>query len=184
MSSPLFEGGDELQGMPVRRRGDDDGLQAGDGEQLAIVLEGLRAFVLAFLDFVGRLREMFAIDIAQGDDFDAAGLERGLDIDHAVPAAADEAELEGGRSGTVSRAKKTGHGRGTRHGRTEKLPAIKRFHGSPPDCLIGLRAGDIITAADRKSIRRNRRSSEVDYGVLSQARTAGPDRPAGYCHRR
>ena len=32
---PLLEGGDELQGVPVRRRGDDDGLEAGDVEQFA-----------------------------------------------------------------------------------------------------------------------------------------------------
>ena len=53
---PLVEGRDELQGVPVRRRGDNDGLEAGDGEQLAIVLEGLRTLVLSLFDFVGGLR--------------------------------------------------------------------------------------------------------------------------------
>ena len=118
----------------------------GTSSSSLVVLEGLRALALELLDLVGAIGEMVAIDIAQGDDLDAAGLEGGLDIDHAVPAAADEAELDGGRSRAVGRTKKTGHCRGTRHGRTKKLPAIKRFHCSPPDCFVGFSSrDDIIT---------------------------------------
>ena len=38
--------------------------------------------------------EVLAVHVAQRDHLDAAGLEGGLDVHHAVPAAADQAELE------------------------------------------------------------------------------------------
>ena len=42
---------------------------------------------------------MLAVDIAKRDDLGAAGLEGGLDVDHAPPAAADETEFDRARGG-------------------------------------------------------------------------------------
>ena len=50
---PVLQGGDELQGVPVRRRGDDHRVEPFEVEQFLVELERLRPLALQLLQFVG-----------------------------------------------------------------------------------------------------------------------------------
>ena len=78
--------------MPVRRGGDDDGLEAGGGQEFLVVLARLGPGALHLLDGRGGVRQVLAVHVTQGDDLDAAGLEGGPHIGHTVVAAPDHTE--------------------------------------------------------------------------------------------
>ena len=92
MSSPLLQRGDEVQGMPVRRRGDDHRVEPLEVQQFLVKLECLRPLALQLLQFVGVLLEVIAVHVADGRDLDAAGLQGRPGVDHPIPTDADDAE--------------------------------------------------------------------------------------------
>ena len=92
---PALQGGDELQGVPVRRSGDNHRVEPLEVEQFLVQLERLRPLALQLLQFVGALFQVIAIHVAQGRDLDAAHFQGRPGIDHAIPADADHAEAEG-----------------------------------------------------------------------------------------
>ena len=85
---------DEGQRVPVGRGGDDHRLQPRHVEELPVVLEGPRRLSLRPSHLLRGLREVLAVDVAQGNDLDTARLEGGVEDDTAVPAAADHAEAD------------------------------------------------------------------------------------------
>src|SRR5439155_15477588 len=99
-----FEGGDGGQGVPVVRGADDHDVEVLRLEHRAEVGEGRGAALGAFLDLVGGGAEHLAVHVAQGGHFDVGFAHGVAAVDHAVPAAADDAEavglgLVGGNSG-------------------------------------------------------------------------------------
>ena len=90
-------GVDERQRVPVRRRPDDHHLQSGQVEQLAVMLEGLRTRSLQLLHFGGCGFQVLAVHVRERHALHTAVLERGVQIHHSIPAAANQPELELGR---------------------------------------------------------------------------------------
>ena len=83
-------GRDALQSVPVIRRGDDDDLRLLLGQQVAVILVGLRVVAVEAVHVVSGIRGDVLRHIAQSADLDAAGGD-GLAQDvHAPPAGADQ----------------------------------------------------------------------------------------------
>jgi hypothetical protein len=104
-----IQGGDGDDGVPVIRRGDDDGVDVLAGEELAEVAVGLAAFeggvlVLAVALGDGLLGVLTAvgIDIADGDDLDFFATEEVVEVTAVHLAVADEAEREALAGGSFS----------------------------------------------------------------------------------
>ena len=142
---PALDTRHQLQRVPMRRRADDDRLEAGRREHVLVELEGLWPRTLEFFDVRRAFFEMRAVHIAEREHLDPAGFERGVDVDHAIPTAADEAEFHfapgarrrfrDGGGATGSRGVGTprmelGKGGGTGGDRTEELAAVERLHGA------------------------------------------------------
>ena len=90
----LLHGRQEGQRVPVRRRGDDHRVEAAGCEQVLVVLERPGPRALQLLDLGGAVGQMLAVHVTQGHHLHIAHFERGPDVDHAVAAAPDQAELE------------------------------------------------------------------------------------------
>ena len=90
----VFQAGDQLQRVPVRRRGDDDHVQVRLVQHLRVQLERLRLFALQLVEFGNALVQVLAVHVADRGHFDPADLERRLGVDHPVPADADDAHLQ------------------------------------------------------------------------------------------
>jgi len=132
--------------VPLDWCGDDDAFESGRGEEIGVVFERERPRTLEFFNLHGGASEVLAVDIAERDDLGAAGLKGGLDVDHAPPAAADEAEFDRARGGGRGYGRGRGLGQSGRGfclggfgaeggegsraegGAAEKLAAIEGFH--------------------------------------------------------
>ena len=141
-----LHGGDKGQRVPLGWCGDDDAFEPGRGEKIGVVFERERPRTLEFFNLHGGAGEVLAVDIAKCADLGAAGLEGGLDVDHAPPAAADETEFDRARGGGRGYGRGGGLGQSGRGfclggfgaeggessraegGGTEELAAVEGFH--------------------------------------------------------
>ena len=128
----LLDRRQEGQGMPVRRRGDNDRLEARRRQEFLIVLERPRPRALHLLNGRGGLHQVLTVHVTHGAHFHAAHLERRPHIGHPVVAAADHAKLE-------FRLPRRGRGRSrlpaaSASGRraAHEVPSIHLLHSMPP----------------------------------------------------
>ena len=95
---PRFHGGDHRQGVPMVGRGDEHDVEVFFREHLAIIGVGPRPLLrgLPRGDQVGRGGKHPPVDVAQRDDVDRRHLDQAQQVDLAVPAGADQADVRGG----------------------------------------------------------------------------------------
>ena len=98
-------GRDHGQGMPVIGRGDQDEVKFLAGEHLPVVgiRAGLLARLLAGRGHPGGFPQRPAVDVAQRNDVDRLHLDEAEEIDLAIPARADDADLAGALRGARTR---------------------------------------------------------------------------------
>src|SRR5262249_31551422 len=91
---PMIKSGEQLQRVPVGWCGDYYRLKAGSLKQVFVQLKCLRSLALKFLDFLGTVVEMLAVNVTKPYDFNPTGFKSRLHVHHSIPPTANESHLE------------------------------------------------------------------------------------------
>ena len=124
---PLFAGGDELKGMPLRRGGYENSFKTFDSEEIAVVLEFPRSFALHFFQFRGVPAQVFRICVTDAEYLHSPYLEGGFHKCHAVAARSDQPGFQRVVGSPDRKMNARCQGSRTHCGFFNKLPPVHRM---------------------------------------------------------